>query len=146
MSNGRGLRPPERPSSRLLRDELGVAIHRPDSADEFLSDENIYVLESWHTPLDGTASIARTRLPPGQATKRHALDGIDERYIVVAGRGRVRVGGIEPTEVGPGDIVYIPAGQSQEICSTGDSDLVVYCVCTPPFDADSYRELPAHGD
>lgn len=32
----------------------------------------------------------------------HRLVGIDERYIIVSGRGRVEVGDIMPTMVGPG--------------------------------------------
>ena len=46
---------------------------------------------------------------------------------------------IPPTEVGPGDIVLIPAGTPQRIRNPGDEDLVFYCICTPRFDESDYR-------
>ena len=34
-----------------------------EEADEFMTDENVFILESWHSPLDPALSIARGRLP-----------------------------------------------------------------------------------
>ncbi len=77
----------------------------------------------------------------GITTQLHALDGIDERYLIVEGRGRVEVAGGDAMAVEAGDLVFIPAGASQRITNTGSSDLVFYCICTPPFVPDAYIDL-----
>jgi mannose-6-phosphate isomerase-like protein (cupin superfamily) len=85
--------------------------------------------------------MARARVEPGVTTAWHALAGVDERYILVEGRGRMEVGDVPPTEVRPGDSVFIPAGTPQRITNVGDTDLIFYCVCTPRFTPDCYRDL-----
>jgi mannose-6-phosphate isomerase-like protein (cupin superfamily) len=50
------------------------------------------------------------------------------------------VGGVEAA-VRPGDVVVIPAGESQSIANTGAVDLVFYCICTPRFTPECYEAL-----
>ncbi len=60
---------------------------------------------------------------------------------MVAGRGRrVEVGELPATEVGPGDLVLIPPGTRQRITNIGDTDLLFYCICDPPFDPSCYQD------
>ena len=80
-------------------------------------------------------------ISPGVTTAWHALEGVDERYIMVEGIGQMEVGELPPTAVGPGDTVFIPAGTPQRITNLGDTDLVFYCVCSPRFTPDCYRDL-----
>lgn len=125
---------------RLGRD--GAAICRPRDGDEFLSAENVRILESWNTEHDQAVSIARARLEKGQATEVHALIDTEERYLVVSGAGEVRIGSMDAEIVGAGDVVFIPSGVMQTIRNVGEQDLVFYCICTPPFRAANYRSLP----
>ncbi|MBC8161260.1 MAG: cupin domain-containing protein, partial [Roseiflexaceae bacterium] len=74
-------------------------------------------------------------------TQLHRLRGVDERYIVVQGHGRVSIGQIEPENLGPGDVVAIPAGTAQQITNIGDNDLIFYCICSPGFFAECYESL-----
>lgn len=113
----------------------------PDPFAEFETGERCHILESWNVPEDRDVSIARARVRPGVRTRLHALEGTVERYLVVSGRGRVEIGGLPPEEVGPGDVVVIPPDTPQRIENLGDADLVFYCVCSPAFDPDHYREL-----
>ena len=106
-----------------------------------MTDERCAILESWGAQDDPVVSLARARVTPGGITAWHALDGVDERYIIVAGRGLMEVGDLPPTEVRPGDTVIIPAGVRQRITALGDVDLLFYCVCTPPFTPVCYRAL-----
>jgi mannose-6-phosphate isomerase-like protein (cupin superfamily) len=112
---------------------------RPDPAWELLTPERCFILESWNDERDPAVSIARSRVTPGVATQLHSLD-VDERFVIVSGRGEVEIGDRRAT-VEPGDVVVIPAGTPQRITNDGQDDLVFYCVCTPRFRPEGYRAL-----
>lgn len=111
-------------------------IVRAQTPREYLSSERCYIAENHSDP---TVSIARATVKPGVTTKAHHLiKSIQEIYIITAGKGKVYVDGLEPTEVGVGDVVVIPAETSQKIANIGKEDLVFYCVCTPSFTEECY--------
>lgn len=114
---------------------------RPAQSAEFPTPERCRILESWNVPEDSAASIARARVAPGTTTKKHRLDGVVERYLIVEGRGRVVIGDGIREEVHAGDVVIIPAGVEQQITNIGEGDLVFYCVCTPRFTPECYESL-----
>jgi mannose-6-phosphate isomerase-like protein (cupin superfamily) len=116
-------------------------IHQPDSSTEILTAEGCWILESWNDPGDDTASIARARVTPGTTTQRHFLRGVNERYLILVGSGLMKIGTLTPAQVGPGDIVVIPAGESQQITNNGATDLIFYCLCTPRFTPGCYQSL-----
>ena len=136
-----GMRPKLAPRSTTEEAADGTVISRPDEADEFMTDENVFILESWHSPLDPALSIARGRLAPGATSVPHVLTGTAERYIVIEGEGELSLAGLGVRPIRAGDVVFFPAGRPQTVTNTGTTDLVLYAVCTPPFDADSYVEL-----
>ena len=113
-------------------------IAHDDSREHFFAEEGVFILESWNDARDPDVGIARARVAPGVTTARHVLS-VDERYLITQGRGRVDVEGLEPTDVAPGDVVVIPAGQAQRITNTGREDLVFYCITTPRFERHHYR-------
>ncbi len=119
----------------------GTVISRPDEADEFMTDENVFILESWRSPADPSLSIARARLAPGATSVPHVLVGTAERYVIIEGQGSLELAGLGRRPVGPGDVVFFPPDRPQTITNVGDTDLVLYAICTPPFDAGNYREL-----
>jgi len=116
-------------------------IQQPEEAQEFAIDEGCAILETWNQASDPAVSIARARVPPGVTTRLHRLDGIDERYLVITGRGRVEVGNLSPSFVGAGDLVYIPAGCPQRITNLENTDLVFYAICTPRFAPEAYEDI-----
>ncbi len=98
---------------------------------EYLTPERCYIAENHSDPA---VSIARATIKPGVTTKAHHLiNGTQEIYIITAGKGKVYVGDLEPTEVDVGDVVVIPPETSQKVTNIGKTDLVFYCVCTPRF-------------
>jgi mannose-6-phosphate isomerase-like protein (cupin superfamily) len=107
---------------------------------EFSTPENCSILELWNTTDDPAVSIARARVLPGEVTALHRLT-IDERYVILEGKGRVEVEGLPAVDVGPGDIVAIPAMAAQRIANIGGQDLLFYCVCSPRFIVENYREV-----
>jgi len=115
---------------------------RGQVAAEFWIEEGCFIQELYGVDGDPGLSLARARVLPGQATAAHRLSGVDERYVIVSGTGRVQLEGQEPVPVGPGDVVLIPAGASQQIENAGPGELVFYCLCTPRFTPDCYQAVP----
>lgn len=118
---------------------MNPLIVKEKSLTEVFLSEGCFLFENWGISTgDKTVSIARARVEPGVTTKAHRLEGIQEIYIVTKGRGKVHVGEAEPADISGGDVVTIPAGVSQKVTNTGESDLVFYCVCTPAFTQERY--------
>jgi mannose-6-phosphate isomerase-like protein (cupin superfamily) len=109
---------------------------------EFRIPEGCWIVEVSNEPGDEAVSIARARVEPGVTTRWHELAGIDERYVVVQGRGIMHIQGVPPAEVVPGDVVLIPAGTAQRISNPHGEDLVFYCVCSPRFRQERYVPRP----
>jgi mannose-6-phosphate isomerase-like protein (cupin superfamily) len=112
-----------------------------DESAEYLSEERCHILELSNSADDPAVSIARARVAPGVTTRPHSLDGTEERYLVMSGEGRARIGDEPPQLLATGDAVLIPPGVSQQIENTGDEDLVFLCICTPRFRWQNYRAL-----
>ncbi len=91
-------------------------------------------------PSEPNVSLALGRVEPGVTTQLHSLS-VDERYVVYQGRAMMEVGGGPPYEIGPGDCVRIPAHISQRCTNIGDEDFIIYCVCTPRFTPECYKNL-----
>ena len=120
---------------------MEVVVRRPRDSEEFMTPEGCWILESWNDETDPAVSIARARVAPGVTTKLHRVRGLIERYLIISGSGIVTVGKSGAERVGPGDIVFIPAGASQKIENDGTIDLVFYAICSPRFTPDVYEQL-----
>ena len=112
-----------------------------DTREEYYFAEGCFITELLNTKDDPAVSVARARVEPGRTTRWHSLAGIGERYLLVEGSGRVEIGDQPLCEVGPGDVVLIPAGCRQRITNTGPCDLIFLAICTPRFVASAYRDL-----
>jgi mannose-6-phosphate isomerase-like protein (cupin superfamily) len=112
---------------------MKAEIRRADPSRESLTRENCVILELANDPGDPDVSIARARVLPGETTEWHRVKDIDERYVIVRGKGKVEVGDLPPAVVCEGDVVRIPANTPQRITNVGEVDLVFLCVCSPRF-------------
>ncbi len=114
-------------------------IIKANSLNEHFTPERCFIFENWGlSTCDEKVSVARARVEPGGTTKAHHLKGIQEIYLISRGKGRVQIGNLAVTDVAEGDLVVIPAGTSQKMTNIGKSDLVFYCICTPPFTQECY--------
>lgn len=120
---------------------MRAEIKNAAAAAEFATDERCFIVEIANDDGDENLSVARARVEPGVTTAWHSLDGIEERYLIVEGSGRVEIGDDLEVNVGPGDVVRIPAGMAQRITNSGSGDLVFYALCTPRFRQACYRSL-----
>jgi mannose-6-phosphate isomerase-like protein (cupin superfamily) len=120
---------------------MKVEVKRCEDAREFETRERCHVREVANDGGDAEVSVARIRVAPGVTTAWHLLQGVDERYLIVAGGGRVALGGLPPIQVAAGDVVRIPAGMRQRIANTGSDDLIFFVVCTPRFTPACYVHL-----
>ncbi|PXA03075.1 cupin domain-containing protein [Coraliomargarita sinensis] len=111
------------------------------ASQEYDTSERCAILELSNDGSDPDVSIARARVAAGVTTAWHRLEGTAERYVIQSGRGRVEVGELPPTEVGPGDVVRIPPGVRQRIMSRGNEDLIFLAICTPRFRPECYLDL-----
>jgi len=118
---------------------------------EYWFPEGCFVDEWSNTPDDPACSICRARVPAGGLTRWHWLTTTTERYVVLSGRGRMELGAAGTAspivatttrEVGPGEVVVIPAGTPQRIAALGDEDLVFLAICTPRFTPECYQTEP----
>src|SRR5579862_3368894 len=120
--------------------QMQPIILKQDLAREFHTDERCFIFESLNGSND-CLSVARARVEPGVTTKWHSVQGTVERYIIAEGKARVEVGDLAPEDIGPGDVILIPAGVRQRVTNMGKRDLIFYCVCTPPFEQKNYHDL-----
>lgn len=116
-------------------------IKRCDESAEYFFEEGCHILELSNSSSDPEVSIARARVAPGVTTRWHRLDGVTERYVILAGSGRVEIGALPPQDVGPGDVALIPPLCPQRITNTGSSDLVFLAICSPRFTAAVYQDI-----
>lgn len=116
-------------------------IKKLSSVTEFSTAERCFISEIANDADDDEVSIVRARVEPGVTTAWHKLRGITERYLIIEGEGRVELEGLEPTHISVGDVVRIPAETPQRIINIGKTDLVFYCICSPPFQQECYETL-----
>ena len=120
---------------------MRAEIRRLDPRAEFYTPEGCYINELSNVDSDADVSIARARVPAGRATLWHRLRGTAERYVILAGAGKVEVDSLPAQEVMPGDVVLIPPDSRQRIASVGDEDLVFLAICTPRFRPHAYENI-----
>ncbi len=117
---------------------MDLAIIKPDPDSEYDTPERCYILEMSNSASDEALSIARARVEPGVTTAWHRVRDSAERYVILAGQGRVELAGMAPAKVGAGDVVLIPPNVEQRITNTGDGNLVFLALCTPRFRQENY--------
>ena len=115
-------------------------VFKAGSDEELWTGERCHIRELINTESIPDFSLADSRVEPGVVTELHILS-VREWYYITQGTGLMEVDGGPRIEVGPGDTVEIPAGVSQRITNTGQTDLTLQCVCLPRFTPDCYESL-----
>lgn len=78
-------------------------------------------------------SLAEARVPVGASTAAHHHPVAEEIYYILQGTGRMEIAGRQQ-EVGPGDAIAIPPGQTHQITNIGSTELKFLCCCAPGYE------------
>jgi len=73
-------------------------------------------------------------LNPGESIGLEEHD-VDQFFRIEEGEGEVEING-EITSIGPGSGIIVPAGSSHNVINTGDEDLKIYSLYSPPHHKD----------
>lgn len=79
----------------------------------------------------GRAQLDLYCVAPGQTQKPHTHADQDKIYVVLEGRGRFQVDGVEET-AGPGQAIVARAGAIHGLENDGTEPLLILVVVTPP--------------
>lgn len=83
--------------------------------------------------LEASALGARLwRLQPGQASTRHRHRTQEELYVLLEGRGRVRIEAEEPLTLEPLDSLLVEPGAARQLFNDTDADQLWLVVGAPP--------------
>jgi mannose-6-phosphate isomerase-like protein (cupin superfamily) len=91
------------------------------------SAEVCHVFRSAELKGGRTRLFARLRLEAGSSIGYHVHEGEEEIFYILAGRGRVTVGGLV-SEVGPGDAVLTGGGGGHSVACVGPEPLEMMAV------------------
>lgn len=92
--------------------------------------------------LEASALGARLwRLGPGQASTKHRHAAQEELYLLLEGRGRVRIDGEEPLTLAPMDTLLIEPGSVRQLFNDTDTDQLWLVVGAPPEAVTSTLEM-----
>jgi quercetin dioxygenase-like cupin family protein len=121
---------------RLLR--VGDAFWRESNQTRVLNTDLGRQLEA------GALGARLWRLRPGQASTRHRHSSQEELYVLLEGRGRIRIGE-EALELGPLDTLLVEPDTVRQIFNDTDADALWLVAGAPPEAANtlemSEREL-----
>lgn len=82
----------------------------------------------------GHSQLVVMTLPPGVEIGEEIHETIDQTLVLVDGEADAILDGVS-TAVGPGDLVFVPAGTRHNVINRGAGDLRLYTVYAPPAHA-----------
>lgn len=85
-------------------------------------------------------SVTWVDVPSGAEQRSHSHEESEQVYIVVKGRGKMRVAGDEE-QVGEGDLVFIPPSTEHCIVNDGPDLLVYVTAASPPVSMEELYRL-----
>lgn len=114
---------------------------RHADATPYATKDGSEIRELMHPAVHGNRnqSLAEATLAAGGRTQLHRHRLSEEIYHVVAGRGRMILGG-ERFDIAPGDTVLIPPGTPHAL-EAGAETLKVLCCCSPAYSHDDTELL-----
>lgn len=105
-----------------------------DDIQPFVGDDGAVVREL-ASPRNSSLtrhSLAEIRHPAGTASREHVHTEAEEVYLVIRGKGGIRLDG-ETSTIGPGDVVVIAPGERHKVWQEGEGDLVLLVTCVPAY-------------
>ena len=115
------------------------AIHEDDADELGLPGRRMRWLVAKDAVLANNCSVCVIRVSPGEkVTPAHSHPNGEEVIYIVAGSGRVLVGG-EVKAVRSGTVVLFPRGIVHMLHNTGAEEMKVVCFFAPATSLENYR-------
>ncbi len=77
------------------------------------------------------AQLVVMSIPAGEEIGEEVHDDVDQVLSLVEGSGEAVLDDV-PSQVGGGDLVFVPAGTKHNVRNVGNGDLKLYTVYSPP--------------
>ncbi|MEN8257132.1 MAG: cupin domain-containing protein [Thermodesulfobacteriota bacterium] len=109
-------------------------ISRYGSIKEYITKDGSEIREMIHPQHQDNKkiSVAEARIKPGMKTEPHYHKKSEEVYVVMAGKGLLRIED-KRYEIEKGVSIVIMPGQVHGLENTNNEDLVVMCCCAPAY-------------
>jgi mannose-6-phosphate isomerase-like protein (cupin superfamily) len=117
-----------------------VLIRKQSDLKPFVTKDKSIIREFFH-PLHETSkqlpknipfSIALATVKPGQKTLKHIHEASTEFYYITRGTGIMQLNS-EKEPIEENTLIYIPARTKHTVKNTGKEDLLILCICNPPY-------------
>jgi len=117
-----------------------VLLRKSNDLKPFVTKDESIIREFFH-PLHETSnevpknvpfSIALAVVKPGKRTLRHIHETSAEFYYITRGVGVIQLNSRKES-IEENTLVYIPAKTQHKVTNTGKEDLLILCVCDPPY-------------
>ena len=77
-------------------------------------------------------SIALATVRPGQKTLKHIHETSTEFYYITRGVGTIQLNS-KKANIEQNTLIYIPAKTKHAVTNTGKENLLILCICNPPY-------------
>jgi mannose-6-phosphate isomerase-like protein (cupin superfamily) len=123
-----------------------VFIRKSSDLKPFVTKDKSLIHEFFHPlheiskqiPRDLPFSIALATVKPGQKTLKHLHETSMEFYYIARGAGTIQLNS-KKQSIGEDTLIYIPAKTQHTVTNTGKEDLLILCVCSPPYTHDDTK-------
>ncbi len=111
-----------------------------DSLSREWTSEQCFIGEIVNQSQFPSISIAQALVKPGVTTQNHQIRNTLEVYYILKGTAEIYDQDSKYNLKSGDAYIWLP-GESQQICNTGQEDLVFLCICTPRFEPKNYQAL-----
>jgi mannose-6-phosphate isomerase-like protein (cupin superfamily) len=103
----------------------------------YITKDGSIIREMMHPKVHGNigASVAEATIPMGTETHSHMHTLSEEIYLVTSGAGRMQLGD-KYFDIHTGDTITIAPKTMHCVSNSGNTDLVIICVCVPAYEHD----------
>ena len=117
-----------------------VLLRESSDLKPFVTKDKSLIREFFHplhetskqTPKNIPFSIALATVKTGQKTLKHIHETSTEFYYITQGAGTIQLNS-KKESIEENTLIYIPAGTKHTVTNTSKEDLLILCICNPPY-------------
>src|SRR3990170_353357 len=117
-----------------------MLLRRSSDLEPFVTKDESLIQEFFHplheasgkVPKTLPFSIALATVKPGKRTLKHIHEASAEFYYITRGVGVIQLNSRKES-LEENTLVHIPAKTRHTVTNTGKEDLLILCICSPPY-------------